>query len=184
MSLVYTTSKTERDLAGVVELQKKNLQGSLSPEEIASQGFVTVVHTLDALRKMNDLEQHIICKDGDQVVAYMLAMTVDCKDDFPVLQPMFALLDSVSFEGRKISNYRYIVVGQVCIAKAYRGQGVFDRCYEEYKRRMKGRYDLAVTEIATRNIRSISAHRRVGFREIHRYTADNGEEWSLVIWPL
>ena len=79
-SLIYTTAQTEMDLLGIIELQKNNIAPHLTPEEMKSQGFLTVVHTLEDLKKMNDIEKHIICKDGEKVVAYTLAMTVKYKD--------------------------------------------------------------------------------------------------------
>jgi hypothetical protein len=178
MSLNYTTAKSEKDLNGILELQKKNLSTILTNDEKESQGFVTVNHSLNDLKKMNDIEQHVICKDHDKVVAYALAMTAMSKNDIPVLIPMFDLFDSLTYKGRPISTYNYIVVGQVCVDKQYRGQGVFDSNYVTYKNQFKDKYDFAITEIAVNNTRSINAHKRIGFSEIHR-----DAEWSIVIWP-
>lgn len=164
-------------------MQKANLAGNLSPDEIASQGFVTVVHSFADLKKMNDAEQHIIAKDGDKVVAYLLAMTDAAKNDIPVLKPMFKLFGDIQYNGQPIATYTYIVVGQVCVAKAHRGQGVLDECYLTYKNILQPKYNFAVTEIATRNSRSLAAHKRIGFTEVHSYTAPNGEAWSIVLWP-
>lgn len=182
LSLVYTTSKSEKDLLGIIELQKKNLSSNLTHEEISSQGFVTVVHSLTDLKKMNDIEQHIICKDKENIIAYLLAMTLKSQHDIPVLIPMFEAFKMVSYRGKPVSSYKYIVVGQVCVDKNYRGKGILDRCYEEYKNSFSDRYDFAITEIASRNLRSISAHKRIGFSEVHKYTSPNREEWSIVIW--
>lgn len=180
--LSYTQAQTLHDLKGILALQKANLAANLSAEEIAAQGFVTVVHSLADLQKMNDVEKHIVAKDGENVIAYLLAMTAAAKEDIPVLRPMFALFSSIPFHGQPISAYRYIVVGQVCVDKAYRGQGVFDNCYRAYRDAFKPGYAFAITEIATRNSRSIAAHKRIGFNELHRYAAPDGEEWSVVVW--
>lgn len=180
--LQYTTARTEQDLQGILSLQQANLAINLSPDEIASQGFVTVVHSPEDLRRMNEIEQHVIAKDGDRVVAYLIAMTPASKADIPVLIPMFDTFDSVSYHGRPISAFQYMVVGQVCVDKAYRGQGVLAATYAEYKRQFEMRYDFAITEIATRNPRSLRAHEKIGFSEVHRFVAPNKEEWSIVVW--
>jgi hypothetical protein len=182
-SLTYTIAKTDNELKGIMELQKQNLPSVLSKEEIASQGFVTVVHSLIDLQKMNAIEQHIICKDEEKVVAYVLAMTTAARNDIPILIPMFDLLETLEYKVKKVSEHAFIIVGQVCVGKDYRGQKVFDQCYSAYRNNFQQRYDFALTEIATRNTRSMQAHARVGFIELHRYTAENGEAWSLVIWP-
>jgi len=178
----YTTSKTDKDLLQILALQKSNLPASLSSEQIASQGFVTVSHSLDDLRKMNDIEQHIIARDDVQVVAYLLAMTPLSKADIPVLVPMFDMFDHIIFGDRKISEQRYIVVGQVCVADGYRGRGILDSCYTAYKTHFEGKYDFAITEISKRNPRSLNAHKRIGFDTIHEYTAPDGETWCIVLW--
>lgn len=180
--LVYTTSKSKKDLSGIIELQKNNLAVNLTTDEILSQGFVTVIHSLEDLQHMNAIEQHIICKDDEIVVAYLLAMTPQSQKDIPVLIPMFELFKTVLHKGKAVSLYNYIVVGQVCVDKAYRGQGILDKCYEAYKKQFERKYDFAVTEIATRNLRSIKAHQRIGFTEVHQYTSPDNEEWSIVIW--
>lgn len=178
----YTTSKTEQDLLQILELQKNNLPANLTDEQIASQGFVTVSHSLEDLRKMNDIEAHIIARDDDRVVAYLLAMTALSQMDIPVLVPMFEIFDNIEFRDKKISEHHYIVVGQVCVADGYRGRGILDSCYSAYRQHFEGRYDFAITEISKRNGRSLNAHKRIGFDTIHEYQAPDGETWCIVLW--
>lgn len=177
----YTTSNTESDLKGILELQKANLPDALTPAEIQSQGFVTVVHSFNDLKKLNDIEKHIMAKDNNKVVAYLLAMTQQSKFDIPILISMFTMFEEVMYEGKPVSDYNYLVVGQVCVAKEYRGQGVLDKCYDAYKNHFIHKYDFAITEIDGRNLRSINAHKRIGFKEIYRYTSAK-REWSIVVW--
>jgi GNAT superfamily N-acetyltransferase len=180
--ITYTTSKTKAELEQILALQQQNLAVGLTAEQIAAQGFVTVSHTYEDLYKMNELEAHVIAKDNDRVIAYVLAMTVRSRFDIPILLPMFKLFEEVTYGHKKIASYNYIVVGQVCVAADYRGQGVFDACYAAYRSYFKDKYDFAITEIATRNQRSMNAHRRVGFKTIHSYVAPDGEEWNIVLW--
>ena len=180
--ITYTTAETDNDLNGILSLQKANLASNLTSKELPSQGFVTVVHSFEDLKNMNEIEPHIIAKSDDKVIAYLLAMTSASKDNIPVLKPMFAIFDNIYFNNKPVSAYNYIVVGQVCVDKAFRGQGVLDNCYEAYERTFNDKYDFAITEIAVRNNRSINAHKRIGFSQLHSYTAPDGEKWSIVIW--
>jgi L-amino acid N-acyltransferase YncA len=180
--ITYTTSKTKEELEQILALQQQNLAVGLTAEEIAAQGFVTVSHSFDDLYKMNELEAHVIAKDNDRVIAYLLAMTIRSRFDIPILLPMFELFENVTYQHKKIADYNYMVVGQVCVAADYRGQGIFDACYAAYKSYFKDKYDFAITEIATRNQRSLNAHKRVGFETIHSYAAPDGEEWNIVLW--
>jgi hypothetical protein len=180
--MLYNPMQTDEEIRQVLELQKLNLPGNLTPEQIASQGFVTVVHSFDTLKKMNDREQSIIAKDNNQVVGYLLAMTPESKSDIPILIPMFKEFDEVIYKEKKISNYKYIVVGQVCIALGYRGKGFLDECYQAYREHFKSKYDFAITEIHDTNQRSINAHKRIGFQTVHIYNDVDGNKWHVVLW--
>lgn len=180
--ITYTSSGTDKDLLGILDLQKENLPQNLPKDEIQSQGFVTVSHTFGQLKKLNDQEQHLIIKDDDKIIGYLLVMTRKSQHDIPVLAPMFEVFNKISYKGRSLSAYRYLVVGQVCIAKDHRGRGLLDESYKAYKNRFKEKYDLAITEIALSNQRSLNAHKRIGFSEIHQYTDLNNIAWSIVVW--
>lgn len=183
MTLTYATARTDADLDGILELQRKNWLGSLAAAESASQGFVTVRHTPAVLRALHAVEPHVVAKDGEHVAAYVLAMTAASRDAVPLLVPMFEAFDAMPYRGRPIAASRYMVVGQVCVDKAHRGSGAFGALYAKYRDIHAPRYELAVTEIAVANARSMRAHARVGFEAIDRYTAPDGVEWIVVAWP-
>lgn len=178
----YTTSDRESDLIGILELQKANLLNVLTPDEIRDQGFLTVVHTFEELKNLNEIEKHIIAKEDNKVVAYVLSMTERSKFDLPLLVPMFKTFDEVVYKNRLISDYNYIVVGQVCVDKQYRGKSILENSYLAYKNRFINKFDFAITEVATRNFRSLKAHAKIGFKEIHRYIDPVETEWSIVVW--
>lgn len=182
MSLEFITAGNDQHLKGILDLQRQNLAASLSEEEIRSQGFVTVLHSLDDLRKMNEIEPHVIAVDDAQVVAYLLAMTQASRNDIPVLVPMFDTIETIKYQGDSLSASSYIVVGQACVGKAYRGQGLFDRLYQYYATCFRSRYRYVVTEIDASNTRSLRAHSRVGFNTIMTYQASNGVTWHIVLW--
>jgi hypothetical protein len=179
--IIYTKAYTERDLKGILNLQKANLAKNLSPEEISREGFVTVDHSYRQLKILNAVERHVIAKNGDAVIGYLLAMTKYASDKIPILVPMFHEFDRISFHGRLIQSYDYLVVGQVCVDKAFRGQGVFDACYTIYKEFYGTRYDFVITEIAVSNPRSLKAHSRIGFQTIASYN-DGNTKWNIVLW--
>lgn len=178
----YTTSVTIKDLEGILALQIANIAEHLTNEEIKSQGFVTVHHSYEQLKRLNDHEKHIIAKDNEQVVGYVLAMTQHSKYELPILIPMFNVFEIILYANKKIADYNYIVAGQVCIHKEYRGRGIVDNCYTAYKKQYEDNYDFVITEIAATNLRSLHAHKRIGFSEIHTYTAPDKQDWIIVLW--
>jgi ribosomal protein S18 acetylase RimI-like enzyme len=179
--LNVTIASGTQDLQQILKLQKKNLIRNLSKEEIQSQGFVTVDHSLEVLEKMNQLAPSVIIKDQEQVVAYALTMLCESKDLVPELESMFERLASLQWKNKQLNAYSYYVMGQICIDKDYRGQGLFDQLYQKHREVYQSRFHFIVTEVATRNLRSLKAHLRVGFETINTYT-DELDEWAVVVW--
>jgi L-amino acid N-acyltransferase YncA len=168
---------TLADLPKILALQKENLEQSVDAAEAREQGFVTVVHTLEKLKQMHALAPSIVAGEGDELLGYAITMPVATRALIPVLDPMFAQIEKLpSLQGR-----RWYVMGQICVAKRARGQGVFTAMYDEHARRYADQFDLIVTEIADRNTRSLRAHQRQGFEVIHRYS-DATDDWSVVAW--
>lgn len=179
-----TQAQTTTELLAILQLQQANLPHNISKEEAMKQGFVTVIHDLSLLQRMNDTAPHTIAKDDDIVVGYCLSMLPSFRNEIPVLIPMFEMIDTLFWKGKPLSQISYFVMGQTCVAKTYRGQGVFDALYLELKDFFKTRFEVVVTEISKRNLRSWRAHQRVGFELIYEYEDPSGEIWLLVAWNL
>ena len=172
MNIQYTTAKRIDEMLQILSLQEMNLKSAVTAIEIAQEGFVTVHHNLDVLTRMNNACPHIIAKDNDLVVGYALSMTEDFKDEISVLRPMFTKL-----EGNNINNY--ITMGQICVAKTHRKQGIFRGLYEAMKKASYPTYDAIITEVDATNIRSLGAHYSVGFEKICTYHS-LGQDWELI----
>ncbi len=176
-------SNGAEDLEGILQLQRANLRGRVDAATSRSQGFVTVEHDLPTLHRMHAMAPSIVARRAGEVVGYALVMPLEARRDVPVLEPMFALFEGLSFADRPLGAYRYYVMGQVCVAEAVRGQGVFDALYAGHRRFLGGSHELCVTEISLTNPRSLRAHARVGFVEIHRHR-DTTDDWSVVALDL
>lgn len=179
MQIDFQTAQTVEDLEGILELQEEN---HISNLDNLDQGFVFARHTVDSLGKMHSYAPHVVAKDGDTVAAYVLAMTEDTRFDIPELMPMFDMLESLEYDGKTLSEYRFLVVGQVCVGQDYRGMGIFDAIYQTYWEVHSPEFEMVVTEINAMNGRSLRAHERVGFQELARYEAEDGQIWCIVVW--
>lgn len=163
------------ELKQILALQKENFKSSLSHDEIQKEGFVTVAHSFEVLKKMNDKCAHIIAKDDDIVVGYALVMLKEFRDEISVLSSMFETAEKL------LGNQRYLAMGQICISKKYRKQGIFRGLYSFYKEELKSEYDCLLTEVATSNKRSLAAHQSVGF-EILKTQVSEDISWELICW--
>jgi GNAT superfamily N-acetyltransferase len=169
------------DLAQVLALQRANLRGTVPADEATREGFVTVAHTLEILEAMHEVAPSVVACRGADLAGYALVMPVEARTLIPILEPMFRLFETLEWRGRPLSTRPYYVMGQICVAPAYRGMGVVDALYLEHRARYASRFDLCVTEIATRNTRSLRAHARVGFEVAATYR-DAEDEWAVVVW--
>lgn len=181
--IVYTQVSSEKEVQQILDLQARNLAASLTPETIASQGFVTVKHDPEVLRRMNRAYPSVIAKAGGELAGYCLVMPREFAPQVPILAPMFAMLETLSWQGKSLQDCRWFVMGQVCVAEGFRGQGVFDGMYQKLREVCRRDFDFVVTEVAERNARSLRAHQRVGFETIHTYPDDTtGELWHVIAW--
>ena len=87
MPLRYCTATTDEELAQILTLQQVNHASSLSEADAARDGFVTVMHSFELLRKMNHAAPQIIAKDGESVVGYALVMLKSHRFACRTMQP-------------------------------------------------------------------------------------------------
>jgi GNAT superfamily N-acetyltransferase len=142
-----------------------------------------VEHTPEILAQMHALGASVVAKVGSEVVGYALTMTRECRPLLPVLEPMFARFDELSYAARPLRECSFYVMGQICVAESMRGRGVFDAMYQAHREHFSRSYQLLLTEISARNPRSLRAHARVGFSELTRYR-DETDDWVIVGWDL
>lgn len=72
-------------------------------------------------------------------------------------------------------------MGQICVDKAFRGQGVFRQLYASQKALLSGQYNYCITEVSARNLRSMQAHYAIEFELLHRFS-DTQDKWNIVLW--
>lgn len=179
-------ASTDRDLEQILALQAANLPSALEASERKSQGFVTLRHDLPLLRQMNEPWPHVIAtpSGSDEIVAYALVMLQSFRRRLPLLEPMFDRLGGLEYRGRSIGEYKWYVMGQICVAKAHRGRGLVERLYAAHRARMAPHFDLMITEIDRANTRSVRAHEKAGFEALHEYRSESGNEWLVVVMDL
>ncbi|MDJ0625943.1 MAG: hypothetical protein QNJ31_06220 [Candidatus Caenarcaniphilales bacterium] len=183
MELEIKLLEKDEEINGILELQQKNLPHNLSKDETVNQGFLTVIHFFDLLNKMNKEEKSVIAKDKrNRVIGYCLAMTKDLGSTIEILKPFFFHLNELIIDNKSLNEFKVIYVGQACIQKEYRGMNLLSKMYAKYKEYFVPRYEIAVTEILQRNIRSMSAHQKIGFQPLDTYIAPNDEVCDIVFW--
>lgn len=181
--IIYTTANTDHELRQILQLQQENLPAAISEETQKTQGFVTVHHSFELLKRMNRSCPHILAKDEDQVIGYALCMHPKFSNEIEVLRPMFkqispVLNDPLTSVGVFADNF--IVMGQVCIHKDYRKQGIFRKLYSFMLKEIAPKFKAIITEVDINNKRSLDAHYAIGFKLLTQYSSD-GKDWELIL---
>jgi len=179
----YTFAKTDDDLKAILALQKANLKENINLLEAETQGFVTCNHSFEVLKLMNHPYPHIIAKNNQKLAGYALIMSKSHSDKVPEIVSMFTQINQLSYKSKALKDANYVVMGQICVAKNFRGKGVFTSLYETMFAALKPHFTYIITSIATSNKRSVKAHQKVGFKGILTFT-DEIEEWVLVLKDL
>jgi hypothetical protein len=181
MQTLINLAQTNEELEQILNLQEANLAPNIPVNDRKSNGFVTVKHDLNVLKKMNAAAPQIIAKDGDQVVGYALVMPKEFSAFVPVLVPMFEMFENLSYKGKLLTDYRYYVMGQICIADTHRGKGLFEELYKYHKEMYSKKFEVCLTEVSSSNPRSMRAHQKVGFKTIHNFD-DATDNWNILLW--
>lgn len=176
-----TIVTTDKELHEIVQLSQTNNKENTSADEKISQGFISWQYSFELLKQMHALHPSVIVKDGETMAGYALVALKEAGRFHKDLATLISNLENIDYNKKKLRDYNYYVMGQVCVDKAYRGKGVFDLLYQHHKKLFQNKFDFVVTEISAKNARSIRAHEKVGFKEIYRYK-DVVDDWSIVTW--
>ena len=183
LTVLITRVKSDADVQGIIDLQQANLKRNLSPEAIETEGFVTLEHSFDTMKRMNDAAPSIIAKDGDKVVGYALVMLPEFKEDVPALVGLFENINRTVYQNQPLADLNYVIVGQLCVGLGYRGIGLVGKLYDHYRNELIESFDMCLTDISSKNPRSRKAHERAGFRVISSFFDEAAQDtWELILW--
>ena len=169
------------EINGILSLQKENLKSLISNEEAGQEGFVTAEYSLELLQKMHAESPSVIAKDADKVVGYALVTTKAVMPHHDLLSDFFRVIQQLQYKGFPVKDTSYVVIGQLCVAKNYRGMGLVKQLYSYFKETLKHRFDFCLTDVAQTNPRSLKAHLKTGFTVIDTLTYGD-VSWDIVLW--
>ncbi len=171
------------DLEQIIELQRANHVSAIQAALWATDGFVTLEYDMEKLTVMKGKYKHVVARAKNKVVGYALVLLKEQQKYFPLLADMFTTIEAASFHGESLKQKTWFVMGQICVDKDYREQGLFRKLYQKLKEQMQQDFDLIVTEVSTKNIRSVNAHREIGFTKVEE-AGGGSEEWDVIAWSI
>ena len=182
-AVTLALATTDEHLQGILDLQRRNHVQAVPADVQSREGFVYVEHTLPLLERMRAASPQAVALHDGRVVGYCLSLPPSLRDAVPVLAPMFEQFGRCTWRDQPLAQRRYVVGGQVCVDRDFRGQGLLARLYGQLRDSLSSRCDLCVTEIAIRNRVSVRAHEKMGFETIATYD-DGREAWVIVAWEF
>ncbi len=180
--MISVARATADDIDGILRLHRQNLKSNLSEEEAKLEGFVSAQYDFASLAKLNEICPSIIALDSNRaVVGYALVVTKEYYGNHDLLDDLFRSVDDLSFKGELLKDSNYVIVGQLCVAKAYRGQGLVQRMYNFYRDELSREFQYCITDVASNNPRSLKSHIKSGF-EVIDTKGYGGMTWDVILW--
>ncbi|CAM4891723.1 unnamed protein product [Rotaria socialis] len=103
---------------------------------------------------MNQPAPSVIATDttSNKLVGYALASLPEIAVELPDIAKLILLINTLDYK-----------------ADGYRGQMVFDGMLQKHRELYSDRYEMMITCISNKNVRSLRAHARVGFETIYTF---------------
>jgi predicted GNAT superfamily acetyltransferase len=115
---------------------------------------------------------------------FLCAFRNDFDHGSPVVAKMIESYSRVRFESKLLSQYNTYAYGPVCIARAYRRNGLLRGLYEAQKKELAGKFEVGVALIARTNPHSMQAHvAGLGMTEVGEFEV-NGNIFATVAFGV
>lgn len=156
--MIVTRIGNEKDIAGILSLQEKNLYSNLTKKQ-RQDGFVTTAFTAKQLEEIIKQNGIFVAQNKDKViVAYAFAGTWKYFEQWEIFNYMTLRLPKLSFKEQSISVENSFQYGPVCIDKPYRGRGILNLIFEEMRLEWCKKFPISITFINSINEISKKAH--------------------------
>ncbi len=178
--IVYKVAGIE-DIDATLALHAK-YQIDTIQEEDKKDGFVTTAFTKEELRDLIEQESGLfIAKDGEEVVAYVMAASWEFWSRWKMFAYMIEELPKLRLHGEELSVKNSYQYGPICIDKRVRGGEVLKEIFAFALGHMVKRYPILVTFVNKINPRSYAAHtRKLGLEVIQEFEFNGNQYWELV----
>ena len=151
-------------------------------EEDKKDGFVTTAFSKEELTALIEKEKGLfIAKEGDEVVAYVMAASWDFWSRWAMFAHMIKDLPNLSYLGKTLSVENSYQYGPICIDKKLRGTTLLKEIFDFSREHMHKRYPILVTFVNKINPRSFQAHRRkLGLQVIQEFEFNGNHYYEMV----
>jgi hypothetical protein len=176
---VITRLGQNRDINGILMLQKANLHDNLSVDE-RKRGFVTTPFLEEQLKELLAQRGIFVAEERGEIAGYAMAGSWDFFAKWPIFPHMVSRLGSLVFLDKPLLPRQSFQYGPICIDSSRRGTGLFPELFEEMRLEFSSRYPVGVTFINRINVHSYMAHtRKLGLTVIDEFEFSGRNYYGL-----
>ena len=171
---------TKGEIEAILKLHAKYQIDTIAKED-KKDGFVTTAFTKEELTALIEQEQGLfIAKEGDEVVAYVMAASWQFWSKWAMFQHMIKDLPNLEYKGQTLSVTNSYQYGPICIDKRVRGTSVLYEIFDFSLKHMQRCYPILITFVNQINLRSYEAHhRKLGLDIIQEFTFNGNVYWEM-----
>ncbi|MFD1872722.1 GNAT family N-acetyltransferase [Hymenobacter bucti] len=154
-------------------------------DETARQGgFLTGSFAAPALGAMLASVPGQVAYYQEELAGFVINSKLPTERYPPFIQAISALLPSLLYQQRPLTDYRWFYYGPVLVRQEYRGQGLLQQLFAATKQRLAGRFDLGVAFIAAENAASRWVHvQKLGLEPVGELNFQ-GQAYDILMFPV
>ena len=165
----------------ILDLLRKNLAKNLPDDE--KKFGLYYEPSDDEFKKIIDDSGVFLCLKGEELKGYFITMSTELAKTIPFEAELVYKASDMVYDGKRIDEYKYALLAQICIAKEYRRGMTFHRLYLGTQSMLREQgYEIGVGEISDQNSVSLAVHRNN--TEVGTYTASSGIKWHVTVVEL
>ncbi|HKV55655.1 MAG TPA: hypothetical protein VJN94_13560 [Candidatus Binataceae bacterium] len=181
----YRAARPE-DYDAMVLLANANYIENLTPEQ-RRDGFLSVRFVRDDFVRMAGEVGIAAAFEDGALAGFLCAETIDKAGMPPVLARTAQCFRDSHFQGKPGHEWKSFLAGPLCIAEAFRGQGVRHGLHKALLAMVQGNYEVGVSFIAFENSRSYhgaTAHEgHGGLDEVASFEL-NGQHYHVLAFKV
>ncbi|MCI5055944.1 MAG: GNAT family N-acetyltransferase [Flavobacteriales bacterium] len=170
------------DIKNVIKLQSKYLFSNLNDDE-RKNGFVTTPFTVEQIQAIIEQNGLFVAEDDKEIIGYAFAGNWNYFKQWQIFQLMISRFSKLDFKV-KVNEENSFQYGPICIDKAYRRSGLFQRLFEEMRLEFRNRYNTSITFINAQNPVSLHAHTKKLEWQVVDYFEFNNQEYLGLAYDM
>lgn len=174
------------DLPEIMRIQSANLIPNLSKAE-QTDGFLSAEFSSEQFVHMDreiPMIVAVVADCGSRLGGYLCGCSLASGANVPILAHMTTLFPTTFYKSKAIDRYRTFIYGPVCVDRPWRGRGILEGLFREYKAPLVGRFDIGILFISLDNPRSLRAHiNKTGMTRLCDFSF-NDRDYALLVFDI